>query len=97
MPSTVVIFSMATFAAVAPDLAAIALAAMAGGVVLVAVIAGAAIKIGDVRAKTQKASAAAIARLDGRQNLRAVSAGKKDFILGFITSFPYGKLKIWAW
>ena len=89
---------MATFAAGAPDLAAIELAAEAGGVVLgaVAVTAGAAVKIGDVNAQTQKASAAAIVRLDGRQNLRALSARWENFILGFITSFPYGKLKIWA-
>jgi len=80
-------------------LVAIALAPIAGAVVLgaVAVIAGAAVKIGDVIAQTQKASAAAIVRLDGRQNLRAISAGREDFILRFITSFPYGKLKIWAW
>ena len=90
---------MATFAAGAPDLAAIELAAEAGGVVLgaVAVTAGAAVKIGDVNAQTQKASAAAIVRLDGRQNLCAVSAGREDFMLRFITSFPCRKLKIWAW
>jgi len=76
--------------------AAIALGAVAGTVVGAA---GAAINTGDANIQTTQAMTAARLRPDGIQNVRALialGAVREDFVSWFITSFPYGKLKIWA-